>query len=862
MKAVILGGSLSGIRRALALRQQGWTVVLCVESTYVAEEWAATWVGYSSCRQKLLGQALHGAGIAINPPFLPGKIKREALKLLLEAGVDVRFMTRAAGLLKDSGHVCGVMLAQKGGLYQEDCDLLLDASLYHTASARLQNRPVLLPPNRKVSFFLEYRGISLKDSLVLTETEILEPGPLAEDHTYLRVSFTAKEVISLESARNLIWHKAISAAKRLAKDERFPKLEMTNALPDHIAVDLPEMGDVLPISEGNAFDETWHSYAQKDAQVFVCGAGTAGIRAALAAAERKQVLLAECFVYPGGTRTMGGVQWLYYGNRSLLFQQMFTEIDAYAKTINHRQEYSHFGAAEALLYLEKCWHNGIDYQPDTLVCGARVEQGKIVQLLCVAADSIYIVRPRTVLDASGDGDIAALCGVPMQHGSEGVGMMQNYSQAHRYSGTAYDVSVADQDTMRPDIAEEWHRAIALNTLQCADYDCVPMLTVRESSRIIGKYQVTLQDVARGHVEPDALIDAYSSYDPHMRCMSLPGRLGLMPERGTPRFVSIPYRALCTHEASNLLVIGKAFSATQDAFNYCRMCADVMALGHAAGRIAAISDDLSITCLPYVQQEMLEGGALVRKPQAAPYDENTPARVIAPLLCGVDNALAEVILCNWPQVHDMLLSALDSGVLPDCKRVARALLWYGDMRCAHDVLMDLQRFDNDVAAMDFHDRDEDGLINGGFRKEIDLYWLMNQSMVLLAKAQYRPAVPDLCQAMCRTRLGGFYHPAKQTYGSQRPDCLTNDFYDRMLCLAEVGLLMPDEAFGTPLLHLSRMVQEIPPEERNVHMEYLALRLAHAAFVCTSAEAKNILSNYAVSSHGMLRSYALHILQNRR
>ena len=91
------------------------------------------------------------------------------------------------------------------------------------------------------------------------------------------------------------------------------------------------------------------------------------------------------------------------------------------------------------------------------------------------------------------------------------------------------------------------------------------------------------------------------------------------------------------------MIGKAISATQDAFNYCRMCADVMALGHAAGRVAALSDDLSAPALTEVQQEMLAGGALVRRPSSEPYDENTAERVIAPLLCGEEGALAEVVL---------------------------------------------------------------------------------------------------------------------------------------------------------------------------------------------------------------------------
>ena len=336
----------------------------------------------------------------------------------------------------------------------------------------------------------------------------------------------------------------------------------------------------------------------------------------------------------------------------------------------------------------------------------------------------------------------------------------------------------------------------------------------------------------------------------------------MPERAKPRYVSIPYRALRTHEAGNLLVLGKAISATQDAFNYCRMCADVMALGHAAGRIAALSVDLSAPALTQVQQEMFAGGALVRRPSSEPYDENTAERVIAPLLCGVEGALAEVVLCAWPQTQKLLLGALESGVLPDSKRVAHALLYTGDTRFAPDVLEDFVQRDEALAGQYGELREADGLIHGGYRNAPDDVWRVNQAMVLLAHVQYRPAIPALCAAMERTGLGAFYHPQTATYGSLRPDCMTNSTYDRMLCMAEVGLLMPDGALAGPLMRLSHLAQDIEPQDRNVYMAYLALRLAHAALLCGSGDALAVIEPYSRHPHGVLRTYAQRILESNQ
>lgn len=862
MKAVILGGTLSAIREALRLRAAGWSVLLCAQSTYLAEDVTATWHGYGVCHQAWLGDRLAAAGLCVEPPFLPGRIKKEALRVLLDADVQVRFMTRAAGLLREEGRICGVVLARKGGLDRERCDLLLDATLYHVASERLAQRTVSVPAGREVSFSLEYRGIPLaQDVLPLSETETLERGQVAADHAYLTVTHTFAQDTPLKEARTALWHCALHAARRLAKDEHFPQLEMTNALPDQIFMESPEAELPVQVTEGPSFDETWTVYPVCPARVLVCGAGTAGVRAALAAAPAGNVLLTEFFPYPGGTRTMGGIQWLYYGNRSPLFQKMFAEIEHFAGALTHGRTYSHFGSAEAFLYLEKFRESGIAYRPDTLACGARLSSGRISEVLCVSAGEIFVVQPDKVLDATGDGDVAALCGVPMETGDPLTGMVQNYSQSHRVSGTRYDCPMADQDTLRTDLPEEWQRAVIQNTLGGAEYDCMEMLTPRESSRILGQYRITLEDAARGHVEPDALIDAYSSYDPHCRCLSLPGRLGLMPERAKPRYVSIPYRALRTHEAGNLLVLGKAISATQDAFNYCRMCADVMALGHAAGRIAALSEDLSAPALANVQQEMISGGALVRRPLAEPYDENTAERVIAPLLCGVEGALAEAVLCAWPQTQQLLLGALESGVLPDSGRITHALLYTGDMRFAPDVLADFVRRDEALAGQYAESREADGLIHGGYRSTPDDMWLVNQAMVLLAHVQYRPAIPALCAAMERTGLGAFYHPQTTTYGSLRPDCMTNDSYDRMLCMAEVGLLMPDDVLAGPLMRLSRLAQDIEPQERNIYMEYLALRLAHAALRCGSRDAQTVIEAYGRHPHGVLRTYAQSILKSR-
>lgn len=228
---------------------------------------------------------------------------------------------------------------------------------------------------------------------------------------------------------------------------------------------------------------------------------------------------------------------------------------------------------------------------------------------------------------------------------------------------------------------------------------------------------------------------------------------------------------------------------------------------------------------------------------------------------MEGALGEVVLCAWPQTQKLLLSAVESGVLTDSKRVAHALLFTGDTRFAPDVLYDFVRRDEALAGQYGEPREADGLIHGGYRHAPDDVWLVNQAMVLLAHVQYRPAIPALCAAMERTGLGTFYHPQTATYGSLRPDCMTNSTYDRMLCMAEVGLLMPDGALAGPLMRLLHLAQDIEPQNRNVYMAYLSLRLAHAALVCGSGDAQTVIETYARHPHGVLRAYAQRILESQ-
>lgn len=114
------------------------------------------------------------------------------------------------------------------------------------------------------------------------------------------------------------------------------------------------------------------------------------------------------------------------------------------------------------------------------------------------------------------------------------------------------------------------------------------LGVRESRRIVGDYALTVQDVLGARRSGDAIAHYACWVDIHT---VKPGEKrgphsGKGPAPGTS--YGIPYRCLIPAGVENVLVAGRCFSATHEAFASARMIPCCMAMGQAAGTAAALA----------------------------------------------------------------------------------------------------------------------------------------------------------------------------------------------------------------------------------------------------------------------------------
>jgi glycine/D-amino acid oxidase-like deaminating enzyme len=136
----------------------------------------------------------------------------------------------------------------------------------------------------------------------------------------------------------------------------------------------------------------------------------------------------------------------------------------------------------------------------------------------------------------------------------------------------------------------------------------PETAVRETTRIVGETTVTIEDYVAGHLYPDAVCYAFYPVDLHTEEGVTPRQL---PE-GT--VATIPLRALIPAASRNLLAAGRCVSSDRLANSALRVQAPCMAMGQAAGAVAALAALQTITPnrVPFAQLAGLLGahGALV------------------------------------------------------------------------------------------------------------------------------------------------------------------------------------------------------------------------------------------------------------
>ncbi|MDD3926597.1 MAG: FAD-dependent oxidoreductase, partial [bacterium] len=276
----------------------------------------------------------------------------------------------------------------------------------------------------------------------------------------------------------------------------------------------------------------------------------------------------------------------------------------------------------------------------------------IVGLVTANKDGLQNMEADVFIDATGDGDMAALAGVPYEQGRQEDGRMQGVTLVFRLGGVEgyFGRCYADRDEVKrcdAVLEQAWKEGkvsgkyhvgcvnsipgmpgvVAVNSqhthgIDGTNADDLTMATikgrreiremvelfrqhlrgfeksylldtaavvgVRETRRITGEYTLTEEDVLGARKFEDGIANGAWAIDCHLEAFK--PRTEEEVFLNTGQYYNIPYRCLIPKGIDNLLLAGRCISTTHLALAAFRIMSQCMAVGQAAGTAAALCLD--------------------------------------------------------------------------------------------------------------------------------------------------------------------------------------------------------------------------------------------------------------------------------
>ena len=412
-----------------------------------------------------------------------------------------------------------------------------------------------------------------------------------------------------------------------------------------------------------------------EVDVLVCGGGPAGTAAAIAAARQgaRTFLIEQQGCLGGmGTNALVGT-WVGSFSRDGAYPVIK---GIYAELVSRL---AHEGAA---IPAEKdvvsgtrhlgyaAWHGRVtpfEYEPCKRVCedmareagvrlryftsavSPKVQDGSITGVFVHSKNGMEFVRAKTVVDATGDADIAVGAGCPFVKGRPEDGLLSapsvfpvledvdsaaferycretgdvrlrkiigslkadgewpfdfeilvccemtrpgrffiNTGQQKGIDGTNADQVTAAMVAGRHDVQKitELMRKAVPGFAKARLVETSHVLGVRETRRIVGEHTVTVEEVRTGAEYPDTIALSGYQWD-----MADPKELSKQRMKDVPMakpYTEIPYRSLVPRGVGNLIVAGRCVSTEWEALGVLRVMPACFAMGQAAGTAAAMA----------------------------------------------------------------------------------------------------------------------------------------------------------------------------------------------------------------------------------------------------------------------------------
>jgi hypothetical protein len=235
---------------------------------------------------------------------------------------------------------------------------------------------------------------------------------------------------------------------------------------------------------------------------------------------------------------------------------------------------------------------GMDLVLNAKVVGSIVEGNQVRGVVVATAWGPAALLGKVVIDATGDGDVAAFAGAEYLYGSE----RDHSTMWFAYHQVAVPGVTRNNFTSTVDVRniEDYTRAILSGRRRGRigkDHDHMSYVAPRETRHILGDEHLTLNDHLLRRSWQDIVYIAFSNNDIKGQISSDWFRMGLIPPHLE---IEVPYGALLPKGLENLLVTGKAVSTTHDSLAAIRMQSDMENLGAASAAAAVMAVRQGIT----------------------------------------------------------------------------------------------------------------------------------------------------------------------------------------------------------------------------------------------------------------------------
>ena len=397
---------------------------------------------------------------------------------------------------------------------------------------------------------------------------------------------------------------------------------------------------------------------QEDVDVLVIGGGTAGFGAAVAAGRQGlNVTLIEATSKIGGVMAFcPGMPWGggYPVDQIIggLMEELMVRLEAMTPPAAEKRPCTLENFGPEIIYdhdiailtmFEMLEEADVSVRLNSTATQTKMTGSTLETVTCFDRNGAFVVKPKIVIDCSGDGDISAKAGVPYVLGDE-TGNMMAVTISFHMIGVDWQAAFAHPDPyfteyaskgiaegrLHPDLAKlylmkAFHKgSVFCNSVHVRGIDgtdsvavgnatqegrrrCLqlaqflqtdvpgfedahmsmlsPTVGVRETRKLQGVIRVTGADLARGTKFADGVVSCDNPIDDVMRA-SASMTHDTVIEKGS--YYTLPFRALIPKTVTNLMFAGRIISADATAFASVRGMPQCMAMGQATGTAAVLA----------------------------------------------------------------------------------------------------------------------------------------------------------------------------------------------------------------------------------------------------------------------------------